>query len=226
MLSLYPSWQRVSTAAQITSSDKVKVFRRDIKSPANTDIMNPTSTKYLYHMKDSSLTNYPSLCVFIQMCSNVSHHTQDMAAGCHSYIFWTNIKRVFTQIMGGLYQAHNANKKGRHKHLIMLSQASRILSNRILGDVGTTKESSSQAPAACSASVCEIKLVRNAGVNLFCLDQMVKALLKYRLRRKGCIKNCFWGYCFLIRNYPRLNKPQIITFFCLKIILFFSYRFF
>lgn len=100
MSSLYPSWQRVSTAAQITSSDKVKVFRRDIKSPASTDIMNPTSTKYLYHMKESSLTNYPSLCVFIQMCSNVSHHTQDMAAGCHSYIFWTNIKRLFTQIMG------------------------------------------------------------------------------------------------------------------------------
>lgn len=196
MSSLYPSWQRVSTAAQITSSDKVKVFRRDIKSPASTDIMNPTPTKYLYHMKDSSLTNYPSLCVFIQMCSNVSHHTQDMAAGCHSYIFWTNIKRVFTQIMGGgVVPSYNANKKGCHKHLNMLSQASRILSIRILGDDGTTTESSSQAPAACSASVCEIKLVRKAGVNRFCWDQMVTALLKYRLReKKGWIKNCLWGY--------------------------------
>lgn len=203
MLSLYPSWQRVSTAAQITSSDKVKVFRRDIKSPASTDIMNPTSTKYLHHMKDSSLTNYPCLCVFIQMCSNVSHHTQDMAAGCHSYIFWTNIKRVFTQIMGGCTKLTMQIKRG-DKHLIMLSQASRILSNRILGDDGTTTESSSQAPAACSASVCEIKSVRNAGVNLFCLDQMVKALLKYRLRKEGCVKNCFWGYCLLIRNYLRL----------------------
>lgn len=48
-------------------------------------------------------------------------------------------------------------------------------------DRAATLDSSSQAPAACSASVCEIKLVMNVGVNLFFLDQMVKALLKYRL---------------------------------------------
>lgn len=50
-----------------------------------------------------------------------------------------------------------------------------------MGDKATTLDRSSQAPAACSASVCEIRLVINVDVNLFCLDQMVKALLKYRL---------------------------------------------
>lgn len=100
--------------------------------------------------------------------------------------------RVFTQIIWGRTELTRKIKKGRHSHLNMLSQASRILSNRILGDDGTTIESSSQAPAACSASVCDIKLVRNVGVNLFCLDQIVKALLKYRLRKKVCINSGAW----------------------------------
>lgn len=67
----------------------------------------------------------------------------------------------------------------------MHSQVSRILLYASLGDEATTLESSSQAPAACSASVCEIRLVMNVSVNFFCLDQMVKALLKYRLETQN-----------------------------------------
>ncbi|TNN32149.1 hypothetical protein EYF80_057693 [Liparis tanakae] len=53
-----------------------------------------------------------------------------------------------------------------------------------LGDEGTTLERSSQAPAACSASVWDIRLVMSVSVNLFCLDQMLNALLKYRLETR------------------------------------------
>lgn len=108
---------------------------------------------------------------------------------------------------GGSHQAHNANKKGCHKHLNMLSQASRILSNRILGDDGTTTESNSQAPAACSASVCEIKLVRNPGENLCCLDQMLMALLKYRLRKKRLYEELLLRLFLSHKKLPE-TKPQ------------------
>lgn len=64
----------------------------------------------------------------------------------------------------------------------MLSQASKILPKGSLGEEVTTLERSNQAPAAWEASVCEIRLLTNAGVNLFCLDQMVNARLKYRLQ--------------------------------------------
>lgn len=131
---------------------------------------------------------------------------------------------------GMVVPSSQCKQKGRHKHLNMLSQASRILSNRILGDDGTTRESSSQAPAACSASVCEIKLVRRAGVNLFCLDQMVMALLKYRLRKKTLYKELLLRLLLSHKKLPEtlnLSQPQIITFSCLKIIFcFFCYSFF
>lgn len=63
-------------------------------------------------------------------------------------------------------------------HLIILSQASTIFSKDGLAEKLPTLESSSQAPLACSASVCEMRLVINDGVNLFCFDQMLKALPK------------------------------------------------
>lgn len=116
-------------------------------------------------------------------CAAMSPITHRIWQQVITVIAFELMSRVFTQIMWGRAEL-TRQIKGRHSHLNMLSQVSRILSNRILGDDGTTIESSSQAPAACSASVCEIKLVRNVGVNLFRLDQIVTALLKYRLKKK------------------------------------------
>lgn len=97
MSSLWPSWQRVSTAAQITSRDNVKVFNQDIRSSGQreTGIMTDSSCVFSHHTIPPSLTNYPVLCVFIQMCSDVSHHTQDVTAGRHSYVLWTKNKNTF-----------------------------------------------------------------------------------------------------------------------------------
>lgn len=61
------------------------------------------------------------------------------------------------------------------------SKASRILLQGSSADREATLESSSQAPVACSASVCEIKLAMNLEVSEFFLDQTLTALLKYPL---------------------------------------------
>lgn len=65
-----------------------------------------------------------------------------------------------------------------------LSKASRILAQGSSADREATFESSSQAPVACSASVCEIKLAMNLEVSKFFLDQMLMALLKYPLEKQ------------------------------------------
>lgn len=135
-----------------------------------------------------SLTNYPVLSVFVQMLSNVSHHTQDMTAGCRGYVLWSKSKIKWLSQINQITQATLGSQLSmlpvniaRPSHLIIVSQASRIFPWGTRMDEAVTLESSSQAPAAWSASVCEIRLPMSASVNLFCLDQMVKALLKYQL---------------------------------------------
>lgn len=63
-------------------------------------------------------------------------------------------------------------------YLITLSKASRILLQGSSADREATLERSSQAPVACSASVCEIRLAMNLDVSEFFLDQTLMALLK------------------------------------------------
>lgn len=174
------------------------------------------------------LTHEPQLGVLVQVRSNVSHHTQDMAARHHSHVLRANVRGFHTDHVWW-NRADRPNEKGRHSHLIMRSQASRILSNGILGDDGATMESSSQAPAACSASECEIRLVRKVGVNFFCLDQIVKALLKYRLRKKRLNQQrCLWVYRFLIKKWSSILKCRInLIFFnfpILKLIFWLCFR--
>lgn len=67
-------------------------------------------------------------------------------------------------------------------HLMTPSKASRILPLGSSADREATLESSSQAPVACSASVCEIRLAMNLELSEFFLDQTLTARLKYPLK--------------------------------------------
>lgn len=67
-------------------------------------------------------------------------------------------------------------------HLMTPSKASRILPAGSSADREATLESSSQAPVACSASVCEIRLAMNLELSEFFLDQTLTARLKYPLK--------------------------------------------
>lgn len=40
------------------------------------------------------LTDYPALCVFIQMCSDIAHHRQDVTAGRHVYFLCTEDRKI------------------------------------------------------------------------------------------------------------------------------------
>lgn len=80
----------------MTSRDKVKVFSHDIKSPARTEVMNAADSVCCDDVRASALTYEPQLGVLIQVCSNVSHHTQDVAARHHSHVLRANVRRFYT----------------------------------------------------------------------------------------------------------------------------------
>lgn len=87
------------------------------------------------------------------------------------------------------------------------SKASRILLQGSSADREATLESSSQAPVACSASVCEIKLAMNLEVSEFFLDQTPTALLKYPLEMQQQDENrvsrsCRRGTRTFCRSFP------------------------
>lgn len=56
--------------------------------------MTDSSSEFLHHPISQSLTDYPVLGILIQMCSNVSHHRQDVTAGWHGYSLWTENKKI------------------------------------------------------------------------------------------------------------------------------------
>lgn len=78
-------------------------------------------------------------------------------------------------------KSDSSGHSGGGAYLITLWKASRILLQGSSADREASLESSSQAPVACSASVCEIRLVMNREVSEFFLDQTPMALLKYPL---------------------------------------------